>query len=844
MLLNELIKPAANSKETISEVAPAVGAVAKGLGKVGLGVGAVVGGSELVNKLTDNPGEHGSLKDGKNRQIFSYDQKGKLRDYPELKNWWMNLDRADQISKETKKKINNFKYDDDQMYGRTPDRKTDNIIGSWKSNPFRMGDQSGKGSGSNYYKANAFVPPPLVPPGPAPAPSVIPAYTSQMAGGYVNVPAAAPVSDEVPEPVTVHDTAKVHQDQPAVGKIPANAHDTGKVHQGQPAIAPVPDPVPRPEGIHPEITAQQAIIIQKEKDKTAAEAYKALMQYYKDEEAARRKANEIAAIHAAKLEKQARQNEIADARLIELARKLAISNALANLNNQRFDDDPAGEDPPAQIGDNLPSPTPGLTPGRTDQQVPDAVTQSGVIDPLTPGRTDQQVPDAVTQSGVIDPLTPGREDPPEQIGGGELIVDPEARKEQAQQIAYENAYQLMIDSGMEKEMADRYAQLFVLQQHASHEFGNLEKLSDDEWQKQKEMIAQAAASDANLIRKGERYAAAELARIEAIPSVDDGNTFADFPPDADDEPVGGTDADDEPVGGRTDPEGGPIPVDEPIAPLENRRRADAIRELMQQGIPRDLATKLADQAIADGVETEAFIEQQIEDYEEMFKLSQNAGVNPLQTKKEFMADIEAKLKEAYGPVRDPDGNRVPNGETISAHIGVDDDGNIVQILPTDNQFVKEEIDKEIAKVQAAQAAGLKTTGELSVEQTSDLVSNIGLVAVALLAAAGIITIGWAVVGTGVLTGVAAGIAKALTATAVLLGLSRTAMGDTGEGDSPQADTPTDHGYTPEMNALIDKIQAIGEQIRLEPDPSKQLELMKERRRLLREFKKLERERSE
>jgi hypothetical protein len=47
-----------------------------------------------------------------------------------------------------------------------------------------------------------------------------------------------------------------------------------------------------------------------------------------------------------------------------------------------------------------------------------------------------------------------------------------------------------------------------------------------------------------------------------------------------------------------------------------------------------------------------------------------------------------------------------------------------------------------------------------------------------------------------------------------------------------------------MNALIDQIQAIGEQIRIEPDPAKQQELMKERRRLLRELKKLERERSE
>jgi hypothetical protein len=101
-----------------------------------------------------------------------------------------------------------------------------------------------------------------------------------------------------------------------------------------------------------------------------------------------------------------------------------------------------------------------------------------------------------------------------------------ARKDHAEKIANDKAYQIMIDKGNPDTLARRQARLFALQQRASNEFGNLEHLSDTEWKKQQKIIAQNVAADASLIRKAEKWAAQEKARIAAIPSSKEVDTFS------------------------------------------------------------------------------------------------------------------------------------------------------------------------------------------------------------------------------------------------------------------------------------------------------------------------------
>ena len=100
------------------------------------------------------------------------------------------------------------------------------------------------------------------------------------------------------------------------------------------------------------------------------------------------------------------------------------------------------------------------------------------------------------------------------------------RIDRAEQIAYEKSRDMMIAYGMAQENAARQARLYALQQHASTEFANLENLADDEWKKQQKIIAQNAASDANLIRKAKKWGEAEKARIAAIPSSAEVDEFS------------------------------------------------------------------------------------------------------------------------------------------------------------------------------------------------------------------------------------------------------------------------------------------------------------------------------
>ena len=124
-------------------------------------------------------------------------------------------------------------------------------------------------------------------------------------------------------------------------------------------------------------------------------------------------------------------------------------------------------------------------------------------------------------------MTPGREDPPAEIGDGELLVDPTARKDQLQDIAYEKARDMMIGYGMDNEFADRHAHMYALQTRAIHGIVDLENMVAAEYAQKMKEIEQSVASDKKLIELGKKYAEAErIRKIEAIPSVDDGNTFS------------------------------------------------------------------------------------------------------------------------------------------------------------------------------------------------------------------------------------------------------------------------------------------------------------------------------
>ena len=95
----------------------------------------------------------GSLKTDAGRELFTPDQKAKLRDNPELRTWFDSLSRNDQISREAHREINNYGtqwasttigWDPkgaafDNTDRRLGDLKPDNVVGSSKSHPFRMG---------------------------------------------------------------------------------------------------------------------------------------------------------------------------------------------------------------------------------------------------------------------------------------------------------------------------------------------------------------------------------------------------------------------------------------------------------------------------------------------------------------------------------------------------------------------------------------------------------------------------------------------------------------------------------------------------------------------------------
>ena len=883
---------------------------------------------------------------------FSPDQKAKLEKNPDLRDWYNNLSADDQDSADTSREINNYgtrwatpgKWDPDGGGYDTSDYRdsggqADNVIGSPGSNPLRI--NYGAGSGSSIGDTKPVIVPPVgTGLGTATAtaaatavasPAVTIADIKDKAQVPIRVPLGAPVPEKEPYRIPGHVTGMAG----AVKPLPIPSKVTGMAGAGAPNRARATDPTA--------ITAKVEFMAKV--DAARERAYQEALQAFDDMnvEHGKRKemAAEVAAAHAAWITKQ---NERADARLIALNRKVAIGNAVAELQAQQdiaqdtegrplqgtagkggvsMDDVYVPRPGPtiagikdqeqAPIGPILPQPTKsdieadttsGLMPGgldprtqvgvsqqgvRTDRPLPpevgggqidvvpsppsqsdiEADTESGLmpggLDPRTQVgvsmkdiRTDQDMPSEVgggqidvipappSQSDIAQDtesgLMPGGLDPrtqvgvsqqgvrtdrplPPEVGGGELVVDPKARKAQLQDIAYKEYRKIMDEKGISDETADRQAKLAVLQLRAVHSLANVENLVAADYAQKMEDIKWTAASDANFIRKAEKWAEAErIRKIEAIPSVDDGNIFSDIEKaeaatfvrnavaatrtaiasagslynDADETSLDGIDVnttaqaikakrefmqianaarrekayqdyitaytamieygmslemagrearmlalqiasikavaateqlveiqaaalkagiakairefktgmrDIDPEGSMDDPDTisqdelvTPIP-DQPITPYEQRRTA-ATRVLKLAGLPDDLAKKLADQAVADGIETETFIEQQIEYYNDIFKARENAGITTTRP-----GDTLKNFRTAYDPTIAENG--LPNGENLirDAYI-TDENGKIVQVTQygpdsdNPNPYLQERIDEHIQKLNA------------------------------------------------------------------------------------------------------------------------------------------------
>ena len=368
-----------------------------------------------------------------------------------------------------------------------------------------------------------------------------------------------------------------------------------------------------------------------------------------------------AAAHAAWVIKQ---NKIADDKLIELNRKYAIQKAI--------DDYKFGVGSPHYEPDPGPDSDHTLPPPKAhDHETVHGPDQKPIPEPI------QVIPSDIT--GMA-----GKGDAPDQAKPIQVLPDPlDAKAEHMEWVDKARGDALLqlqdhMDEQLARQEADRVAAAIA---------DALMQIDDLTVEQRNRLIELEIQKAIDNFKQGQPHSDADDSELDNLPI-----SMADVPDsDADD---------DEPVGGRTDPEGGPIPVDEPIAPLENRRRADAIKALMQQGIPRDLATKLAEQAIASGIETEAFIEQQIERYNNIFKVREELKIDPPtpgDTKDNFMKAYDKTIAE----------NGLPNSENlIRDSYTIGEDGIFVQTTPygpdseNPNPYLQERIDERIQKLNA------------------------------------------------------------------------------------------------------------------------------------------------
>jgi hypothetical protein len=476
---------------------------------------------------------HGPYKDDRGNELFSPRQKGKLRDNPELHNWFNNLSTADQRSQETHRELNNYGrpsatkglWDPNGIaYGSEPDggiyrtglNYPDAIIGTHVSNPFRTPGKAITSKNFPNWGVPSVLPPPVLPtPGPAVAPSSaidlsaavanLPQHQPSAHGGVIGVPipdentVPKPVTDKVPVPHSPHSHEVVHgpDQQPIPGPV-----------------APVPGRESRPVDIHPPLPQQQALIAKNEEEKAYQEALQAFADMKIEQQKREEMAAEVAAAHAAWVKTQ---NELADNRLIALNRKVVIAKAIQEIKRGAFDYDPEGSmDDPDRF---------------TGKQTIDG---SGVSQDYGPHLPPLNIlPDKGKDPGTKTEIEPSI---PDKVGGGEFIVDTpgreswergEERKAYLQDLAYEHARDIYDKAGYDNERAHREAYAYTLQITAIHNLANVENLVDAEYQQKllqvKKDLEDTYRADQKIIAIGKAHA---LRQIEAIPPSEEVDTFS------------------------------------------------------------------------------------------------------------------------------------------------------------------------------------------------------------------------------------------------------------------------------------------------------------------------------
>jgi len=640
-------------------------------------------------------GPGGVEPDYKFRRKLTRDEELKLKTYPELKARWDKLPDNDKdgfagtssnpgkYSEKVRRYIMN--------YGKTgssggawdkESKATDgSIIGGALGNPFRIGRRKKKTDTSKYDFGDALGTPLPGTPGAGQAPVNT---ATQVPSGY---PAHA--SGALPVPVPDKQPAPSGYPAHASGNLPVPVPDKQPAPSGYPAHASgnLPAPAGARETDPNALTAKAEFMakIDAERERAYEDALVQLDDLKVEQGEREKIAAAAAAAHAAWVIKQ---NKIADDKLIELNRKYAIQKAIDDykfgVGSPHYEPDPGPDSdhtlPPPKAHDHETVHGPDQKPIPEPIQVipSDTTGMAGKGDAPDKEKPIQQVIPSDT-TGMA-----GTGDAPDQAKPIQVLPDPlDAKAEHMEWVDKARGDALLqlqdhMDEQLARQEADRVAAAIA---------DALMQIDDLTVEQRNRLIELEIQKAIDNFKQGQPHSDADDSELDNLPI-----SMADVPDsDADD---------DEPVGGRTDPEGGPIPVDEPIAPLENRRRADAIKALMQQGIPRDLATKLAEQAIASGIETEAFIEQQIERYNNIFKVREELKIDPPtpgDTKDNFMKAYDKTIAE----------NGLPNSENlIRDSYTIGEDGIFVQTTPygpdseNPNPYLQERIDERIQKLNA------------------------------------------------------------------------------------------------------------------------------------------------